>query len=81
MQFNCVLLKGFKLVIHIKDPDRGFVVYNVSYQSDLPDTFCENMQCRNFKISVFHTGVEVPNISRKSTSCTSEVNYNMITNA
>jgi len=31
-------------MIPIKDPGGGFVVYNVSYQSDLSDTFCEHMQ-------------------------------------
>jgi len=49
---NTVLLrvnKGFQLMMHIKDPGRGFVVYNVSYQSDLPETFCENTHYRNLK--------------------------------
>jgi hypothetical protein len=68
-------------MIHLKDPSRGFVVYNMSCQSDLLDTCCENMQYRNFKISVFHTAVEDPNISRKATSCASDVNHSMIINA
>ena len=55
MHFNCVLLNGIHLVIHIKDPGRGFVIYNMAYQSDLKDTFCENLQYVNFKIFLFQT--------------------------
>jgi hypothetical protein len=81
MQLNCLLLKGFKLVIHVEDLGRGLVVYNMSYQSEFPDICVWKYAISKFKIYVFHTGVEVQNIQRKAKFCASDINYNFITNA